>query len=62
MHQFRVGEVVTCISDAILRYAAPGEYRIVARMPDRDGDHVYRIKSPFEKHERAVKETFLVKI
>jgi len=58
MHQFCVGEVVTCIS---VRYAAPGEYRIIARMPDRDGDHMYKIKSPLEKHERAVNERLLVK-
>jgi hypothetical protein len=61
MHQFCVGEVVTCIPDIVLRYAAPGEYRIIARMPDRDGDRIYRIKSPLEKHERAVKESLLVK-
>jgi hypothetical protein len=61
MHQFSVGEVVTCIPDVILRYAAPGEYRIIARMPDQDGDHMYKIKSPLEKHERAVKERLLIK-
>jgi len=61
MHQFCVGEAVTCIPDVILRYAAPGEYRIIARMPDRDGDHMYKIKSPLEKHERAVNERLLVK-
>ena len=44
-----------------LRYAAPGDYKIVAAMPDRDGDHVYRIKSPLEEHERVVKESLLVK-
>jgi hypothetical protein len=30
-------------------------------MPDRDGDHVYRIKSPLEEYERVVKEDLLVK-
>jgi hypothetical protein len=30
-------------------------------MPDRDGDHVYRIKSPIEEYERVVKEDLLVK-
>jgi hypothetical protein len=29
-------------------------------MPDRDGDHIYRIKSPLEEHERVVKESLLV--
>src|SRR6266446_9887472 len=57
MSQFNVGQVVTCI----LRHAASGNYRVVAAMPDRDGDHMYRIKSPLEEHERVVKESFLVK-
>jgi hypothetical protein len=61
MHQFSVGEVVTCISDMFLRHAAPGDYKIIAAMPDRDGDHVYKIKSPLEEHERVVKESRLVK-
>jgi hypothetical protein len=30
-------------------------------MPDRDGQHMYRIKSPFEVYERAVKEDVLAK-
>jgi hypothetical protein len=61
MRQFSVGEVVTWIPSALLRFEAHGDYRIVAAMPDRDGDHVYRIKSPFEEYERVVKEDLLVK-
>ena len=57
MRQFDVGQVVTCM----LRYAAPGDYRIVGLMPDRDGDHMYRVKSPREEHERVVNETLLLK-
>jgi hypothetical protein len=44
-----------------LRYAALGNYKIVAWMPDRDGDHIYKVKSPLEEHERVIKETLLVK-
>ena len=44
MRQFSVGEVVTWIPDVLPHYEAHGDYRIVAAMPDRDGDHVYRIK------------------
>ena len=61
MHQFSVGEVVTVIPDMFLRHAAPGDYKIIASMPDRDGEHMYRIRSPLEEHERAVKESLLVK-
>ena len=61
MRRFNVGQVVTCIPDRFLRYAAPGNYKIIAAMPDRDGDHIYRIKSPLEEHERVVEESLLVK-
>src|SRR5262245_10421782 len=27
-------------------------------MPDRDGDHICRIKSPLEEHKRVVKQSF----
>jgi hypothetical protein len=61
MRQFSVGEVVTWIPDLLLRWETHGDYRIVAVMPDRDGDHMYRIKSPLEEYERVVKEDLLVK-
>ena len=61
MRQFSVGEVVTWIPDLLLRYETHGDYRIIAAMPDRDGDHMYRIKSPLEEYERVVKEDLLVK-
>jgi len=61
MRQFSVGEVVTWIPDMLLRFEAHGNYRIIAAMPDRDGDHMYRIKSPLEEYERVVKEDRLVK-
>ena len=38
-----------------------GDYRIVASMPDQDGHHMYRIKSPLEEYERVVKEDLLAK-
>jgi hypothetical protein len=60
MGQFNVGEVVTCIP-MISRSAAPGDYKIVGEMPERDGDRMYRIKSPLEEHERVVGESLLVR-
>src|SRR5215831_10912220 len=59
MRRFSVGEVVTWIPDLLLRSESHGEYRVVATMPDRDGDHMYRIKSPLEEYERVVKEDLL---
>ena len=61
MRQFSVGELVTVIPDMFLRHAAPGDYKIIASMPDRDGEHMYGIRSPLEEHERVVKESLLVK-
>ena len=61
MRQFSVGEVVTWIPDLLLRSETHGDYRIIAAMPDRDGDHMYRIKSPLEEYERTVQENLLVK-
>ena len=55
MRQFEVGEVVTCC----VRYSASGSYKIVALMPDQDGEYMYRIKSPLEEYERVVKENTL---
>ena len=57
MHQFNLGEVVRCG----VRYAAPGDYKILAFMPDRDGERMYRIKSPLEEHQRVVKESVLTR-
>jgi hypothetical protein len=61
MRQFSVGEVVTWIPELLLRFEGRGDYRIIAAMPDRDGDRMYRIKSPLETYERVVKEDLLVK-
>src|SRR4249919_3285959 len=61
MRRFSVGEVVTWISDLLLRSESHGDYRIVAAMPDQDGHHMYRIKSPLEEYERVVKEDPLAK-
>ena len=58
MGQFNVGEVVTCIP-MISRLAAPGSYKNVGEMPERDGDRMYQIKSPLEEHERVVGENLL---
>ena len=60
MRRFNVGEIVTWIPDLLLRSETHGDYRIVAAMPDRDGDHMW-IKSPLEEYERAVKEDLLIK-
>jgi hypothetical protein len=58
-HYFNSGEVVTVIPNMFLRHAAPGPYKVLARMPDRDGERMYRIKSTLEEYERVVNENTL---
>ncbi len=57
MRQFKVGDVVTCCA----RHSAGGGYKIIAFMPDRDDDRMYRIKSPLEEYERVVNENTLAR-
>ena len=61
MRQFSVGEVVTWIPDLLLRSETQGDYRVMGCLPDREGQHIYRIKSPREEYERVVKEDLLVR-
>ena len=61
MHQFDVGQVVTWAPNMLPRHAALGDYKVIAAMPDRDGDHIYRIKSPLEEYERVAAESLLIK-
>jgi hypothetical protein len=42
-----------------LRKAAPGAYKVVAQLPERDGQVQYRIKSDCEPFSRTVSENEL---
>jgi hypothetical protein len=57
--QYRVGQTVECLLDVFTRYAAPGDYEILGLLPERDGEHHYRIKSPLENYERTMMESLL---
>jgi hypothetical protein len=50
---------VECLLDVCTRYAAPGDYKIRGLLPERDGEHHYRIKSPLEIYERVMIESLL---
>ena len=41
------------------RNAAPGPYKVVAQLPERDGQLQYRVKSGFEPFYRTVTENEL---
>jgi hypothetical protein len=57
------GTITSCVemTNAQSFFILSACYRIIAEMPDQDGDHVYRIKSPLEEYERVVKESLLVR-
>jgi hypothetical protein len=55
-HSFIIGNVVHFRRRFPLRKAAPGPYKIVAQLPERDGQFQYRIKSGLEPFFRTVNE------
>ncbi len=60
-HHFRMGQKVQLQRGFPYRSAADGDYEIVSRLPNSDGECQYRIKSLREPHERVVKESELRK-
>jgi hypothetical protein len=61
-HSFIVGEVVCLSKRHPPRKAALGPYKIVAQLPDRDGQFQYRIKSGCEPFYRTVPESELERL
>ena len=58
-YKFRLGQRVT-LAEGVLRHnAARGAYIITKRLPERDGEFYYRIKSVSESHERVARESEL---
>jgi hypothetical protein len=55
-HSFPTGNMVHLTKRYPPRKAAPGPYKIVAQLPERDGQLQYRIKSGCEPFYRTVKE------
>jgi hypothetical protein len=48
------------LSVSVLRHgAARGAYTIIKRLPERDGEFDYRIKSVSESYERVARESEL---
>jgi len=53
-HKFHIGQTVFLIPTL----SAPGgAYVVTKRMPERDGEFQYRVKSVNEPHERVVRES-----
>ena len=57
-HKFILGQAVEYTPPRRL-YAPPGIYVVTAKLPERDGEFEYRIKSINEPHERVVRESQL---
>ena len=58
MHKFKVGQKVL-FSAANIERGAAGYYKIVAHLPEENGDHQYRIQSADGPRERVAKESQL---
>jgi hypothetical protein len=55
-HRFAVGSMVYLNKLSPLRNAVPGPYEVLARLPERDGEFQYRIKSEREPYQRIMKQ------
>lgn len=58
-HRFERGDHVTLLTRLKTSNAVAGPYQIVQKLPPRDDDNQYRIKSDLERHERVVPESQL---
>ena len=58
-HSFFTGNVVRLSKRFPARTAAPGPYKVVAQLPERDGQPQYRVKSGCEPFYRTVAENEL---
>ena len=58
-HSFIAGNMVRLSKRVPPRNAAPGPYKVIAQLPERDGQLQYRVKSGFEPFYRTVTENEL---
>jgi hypothetical protein len=56
-HKFSVGQLVRYARG--FRSAAGGDYEVCRQLPDSRGELQYRIRSPYETHERVAGESEL---
>ena len=61
-HKFKIGQVVCFRPKWIMPVNAPsGRYQITRRLPARDGEFEYAIRSDYENHERVARESELTR-
>ena len=59
MHKFHLGQSVTFRAPGGRLLAPPGAYVVTAKLPERDGEFEYHIRSTSEQHERVARESEL---
>jgi hypothetical protein len=59
MHKFHLGQSVTFRAPGGRLFAPPGAYVVTAKLPERDGEFEYHIRSTSEQHERVALESEL---
>ena len=59
VHKFHLGQSVPYCAPGGRLYDRPGAYVVTAKLPERDGEFEYHIRSAVEKHERMVRESDL---
>jgi hypothetical protein len=59
MHKFHLGQSVTFRAPGGRLFAPPGAYVVTAKLPERDGEFEYHIRSTSEQHERVARESEL---
>ena len=57
-HKFHIGQLVQ-LNPSISRNVPGGSYEITKKLPERDGEFEYRIKSINEPYERVARESEL---
>ena len=55
IHKFQLGQIVF-LRPSFGRNIPGGEYTVIKRMPEREGQFEYRLKSVNEPHERVATE------
>ncbi len=60
-HKFQIGQTVFLIPSFGLNIPG-GAYIIIKKLPERDGEFQYQVKSAREPHERVVREPQLTDV
>jgi hypothetical protein len=60
-HRFHVGQTVF-LYPSLERNLPGGAYIVIQKLPERDGEFEYRVRSSNEPHERVVRESQLKKV